>query len=425
MWRLNGDGTDTGRTSHPLTAANLAWTPDGRQIGESVARFNGTSSALTGAPPIHTNTSFAVSAWLRPTRTSCSGTAVSQDGVHTSGFYLGCYQGRFSFNVIQTDSSEVYGTRVTSAAAAQAGVWSNVVGVYDLSENRIALYVNGVAQGSAPLSAPLWDAAGPFVVGRERYVDASGGWWAGDIADVRVWDRVIYQPDVDAQSAASWADHFPLGFDLAYNGRRDNPLTWNVEPEPGWDNMNPPDNGGTPAVMLSGGPRAVSAHSGVRTDGSFSVSAWIGPNLITGGNLSAVAQRGTMASNFSLGIKQETNQYQFRMNHSDIGWPDATVVAAPGTAVVDQWVHLTGTFDFTTRQMNLYVNGGLQASGTFGAAPWHAAGPVLVGAAWWQGVAADYWHGGIDNVALFNGVLTTAQIDNLYRYSDPFYVSPD
>jgi hypothetical protein len=189
--------------------------------------------------------------------------------------------------------------------------------------------------------------------------------------------------------------------------------------------MNPPDGGGTPGVLLNTADTVDSATTtgpSVRTDGSFSVSAWLTPNRLTGGNQSAVAQNGTVASNFSLGISQ-ANRYQFRMNSGDVTGPTATIVEAPGTAVVGRWVHLLGTFDFTTRQMTLYVNGLPAASLPFTGTPWHAGGPLVVGAARWKGLPVDYWCGGIDNVALFNGVLNATQIQNLYRYNDPFYVA--
>ena len=135
-----------------------------------------------------------------------------------------------------------------------------------------------------------------------------------------------------------------------------------------------------------------------------------------------MSQRGVHTSNFSLGVSA-ADQYQFRMNDRDAVNPGAAVLVAPGTAVAGQWVHLTGTYDFTARRLTLYVNGVPAATTTETFAPWHATGSLLVGAAFWNDGIADPWPGGLDNVGVFNGVLTATQIQNLYRFNNPFYVA--
>jgi hypothetical protein len=426
QWALDGDGADAGTGSHEATAANVTWTPDGRQIGHRVAHFNGTSSVLTAMPPIHTNTSFTVAAWVRPSGTTCTTNAVGQDGAHTSGFYLGCSQGKFDFGVIPSDSSSVVGTRALSVATAPMGVWSSIAGVYDQSAGQVSLYVNGVLQSTATLSAPLWDATGPLVIGRARYIDAPSDWWAGDISAVRVWDRVAYAPDIASLSASSWADQYPLGFDPTQNSKdpNPNPLTWTGSPQPGFDDMNPPDNGGTPATVLaSANPDyGISARAAVRTDGSFTVSAWVNPATLVG-NVNAVAQNGTVTTNVGLGLSGAN--YAFWMHGTDATSPTAPMIKSMATAVAGQWVNLIGTFDAPTKQLTLYVNGVSQGSVAFPATPWQANGPVVVGGGLWQGAEAYLFNGGIDNVGLFNGVLNPTEISNLYTFNDPYYVSAD
>ncbi|GAA2885645.1 LamG domain-containing protein [Actinoplanes cyaneus] len=424
-WALNGSGADTGTGAHAATAANVTWTADGRQIGRSVGHFGGTGSELTATAPIHTDTSFSVAAWVRPSGTSCTTNAVGQDGVHTSGFYLGCYQGKFTFDVIASDSSSVVTTRTVSAATAPIGSWSSLLGVYDLSANQIRLYVNGVLQQSAALTGPLWDATGPFVIGRERYADTSTGWWAGDISAVRVWDRVAYQADIASLSASSWADQYPLGLDPAQNAKDPvaNPLTWTGSPQVGIDDMNPPGTGGTPAAILT--PThpdyGLSARPSVRTDGSFTVSAWVDPAAPNSTYTNAVSQNGAVTANFGLGLSS-TNHYDFWMHGSDVTSPTATVAQSAATATAGTWVHLIGVFDATTKVLTLYVDGTVAGTATFTATPWYTSGSVAVGSGRWQNANAYLWNGGIDNVGLFNGVLSATEISNLYRFNDPYYV---
>ncbi|NMO50686.1 LamG domain-containing protein [Actinoplanes sp. TBRC 11911] len=427
-WTLDGDGTDTSSGGHDGDATDVTWTADGRQIGHKVAHFNGTTSTITATPAIHTDTSFAVAAWVRPTGTAACGNAVGQDGVHTSGFYLGCFQGKFTFDVIASDSSTVASTRTVSTANAPTGVWSSIAGVYDRSAGQISLYVNGVLQQTATLAAPLWDAAGPLVIGRARYNDTAQGFWTGDISDVRVWDRVAYAPDIAALSASSWASQFPLGIDPSEDHKDvvANPLTWTGSPQLGIDDMNPPNTGGTLASVLNSADPdyGISAHPSVRTDGSFSVSAWINPATLPSGFVNAVSQSGNLSANFGLGLGVD-HHYDFWMHVSDATAPAATVAESPTVAVVGQWVNLIATFDATTRQLTLYLNGVAQATQTLSGTPWQASGPVVVGGGLLQGAQGYLWNGGIDNLGLFNGVLNPTEISNLYTFNDPYVVDAD
>ncbi|WP_030443604.1 LamG domain-containing protein [Actinoplanes subtropicus] len=424
-WLLDGDGTDTGTGGHAVTASNVTWTANGRQIGQSVGHFNGSSSfLLSTSVPVHTNTSFSVSAWVRPTGSTCTHSVAAQDGVHDSGFYFGCSAGNFAFDVVSADNTAPTFTRALSTAAAPIGVWSNLVGVYDLGAGTISLYVNGVLQSTQSLSADLWDAAGPFTIGRDRYNDTNG-WWTGDISDVHVWDRVVFPADIAALTASSWAGQYLLSNDLTRDAKGSNTLTWTGSPTTGVDDVNPPGSGGgAPAAVLNAAnpDYATGVRSSVRTDGSFTVSAWVNPATLASRNMNAVSQNGTVQSNFGLGVSS-SNRYDFLMQAADQTNANAVMVQSTATAVAGAWVNLIGTFDATTKVMTLYVNGVSQATVTFSGTPWNAAGPVMIGAGQWNGGLGFLWDGGIDSVGLFNGVLNATEIANLYQYNDPYNVS--
>ncbi|MEV6843001.1 LamG-like jellyroll fold domain-containing protein [Actinoplanes sp. NPDC051411] len=425
-WALNGDTTDITAAGNTLTPASLTWTADGRTIGSSVAHFNGTSSVITGPSGlVATDTSFAVSAWVRP-NASCaaSHTAVSEDGAHTSGFYLGCFNNKFQFNVIGQDSTTVSATRVYSIAAAPLNLWSNLVGVYDMSAGKVSLYVNGVLQGSVPLNGTvagkLWSATGAFTIGREKFSDVSTGYWSGDIADVQIWDRVAYQRDIDALSPATWADQWLLNDTAGMDSKGTHPLTWYGSPQPAFDDMNV---SGTPALTLSSATPdyALSSGPSVRTDGSFTVSAWINPAAATNVYRNAVSQNSAVTSNFGLGL-DASNRYTFWMHAADVTSPGLSVASSATTATAGQWVNLIGTFDASTKVLKLYVNGVQAGTVTFASTQWNASGPLSVGSGQWQAAIGYLWDGGVDSVATFNGALTATQIDNLYTLNDPFFV---
>ena len=70
------------------------------------------------------------------------------------------------------------------------GTWTHLVGVYDRPANLIRLYVDGVAEGWASWTTP-WNATGPLRIGRLKWAGAVGSPFAGDVSDVRVWQRAI------------------------------------------------------------------------------------------------------------------------------------------------------------------------------------------------------------------------------------------
>src|SRR5204863_457182 len=77
-----------------------------------------------------------------------------------------------------------------SYAPPNVGTWTHLVGVYDRPANLIRLYVDGVAEGWASWTTP-WNATGPLRIGRLKWAGAVGSPFAGDVSDVRVWQRAI------------------------------------------------------------------------------------------------------------------------------------------------------------------------------------------------------------------------------------------
>jgi Concanavalin A-like lectin/glucanases superfamily len=99
-----------------------------------------------------------------------------------------------------------------------------------------------------------------------------------------------------------------------------------------------------------------------------------------------------------------------------------TVAAADGnttwaevrgpTAVAGTWTHLAAVYDAGTGQARLYVNGQQYASaavpGTFG-----AGGTFTIGRGRWNGADTGYWHGDVDAVVAYQGVLSDQAIHTL------------
>jgi hypothetical protein len=79
-----------------------------------------------------------------------------------------------------------------------------------------------------------------------------------------------------------------------------------------------------------------------------------------------------------------------------------------------QWVNLVGVFDAVTGTLSLYVNGVLAGEGTL-ATSWRGTGGLFIGSGTKNGAPAGHWQGGVDDVRMYNEVLSHEQISQLYH----------
>ncbi|MES0835632.1 LamG-like jellyroll fold domain-containing protein [Nocardiopsis tropica] len=390
----------------------------------------------TEDPVIDTDDAFTVSAWVRlDVQPGRAYTALAQAGDRHSGFYLG-YQhtdgGRWIFKQAPYDGDGTpISERVLSLEPAQVGVWTHLMGTYDPASGELTLYVDGVEQGTH-IQETAWNAQGPFVIGGALYRGTYHDFWPGAIDDVRVWDRVLTdevpEETEDARSEiwelanrpaaleGRWkldeydgtvvADSSDHGLDGTLHG---DPLTaWNQAVN---------DVTFAPGVSLDRGAQEHIATEGpaVRTDRSYSVAAWVRLDEV-GANTAAVAQDGNDHSGFTLAYQHtyEWNNWVMKLPPEDrtgaTGWHRALSDHAPEFG---RWTHLAATYDHTSREITLYVDGVENGTAEVPAA-WHADGPVVIGGGRFEQQFADAWMGDVSDVHLYQGVLSQADINNVY-----------
>jgi hypothetical protein len=229
----------------------------------------------------------------------------------------------------------------------------------------------------------------------------------------------------------------------------------------GQDQASPP--GYTCSLSLPGSAGHAATRPVLGNDGSFSVSAWANPSgceqvycavLSQGGyeiqgqdqadsaftiGYQATGSAGSSASPavrcpcwlFSMPKTDQADEYD-PTDPTGSGW---YVAAVPAGSVAGTWTQLTGVFDASHGELELYVNGGDvgQSGGQAGdgnpaatasASPWSAAGTgdFRIGADWTQqGGVADYFDGSVSDVCAFYGVLEQSDVQSLYTgtHSDP------
>ena len=88
-----------------------------------------------------------------------------------------------------TDASPA-GIRALSTSAPKLYTWTHLVGVFDASDDRLRLYVNGVLEGTATDSSPF-DATGDLVIGRAQFNGVATDWFNGAANQIKVYDQAL------------------------------------------------------------------------------------------------------------------------------------------------------------------------------------------------------------------------------------------
>ncbi len=155
----------------------------------------------------------------------------------------------------------------------------------------------------------------------------------------------------------------------------------------------------------------------LRTDESFSVSAWARPDDVDRPNQSVVTQNGNQVSGWFLSARRDPEtglrQWSLGMKAAD----DVNALHEPVLAAADafpvvkgRWTHLTAVYDATARRLSLYIDGKPAGAVTRTGTPWNATGALTVGCARFGGTAVDHFAGAISDVRAWRGALTAAEV---------------
>lgn len=203
-WSLTRPEASVGGVA--LSVENGArWTDDGLQI-------NGGGYASTSAPgPIATDSSFTVSAWVRPTGQPKDYAAVlSQSGDAAGAFFLSVAEGFWSFSVKPKDGNGdnfVTNRDRASGVEVKPGIWVHLAGVYDSAGGRARFYLNGYpASVEGVATDPLFAAKGSLLFGSGQAHGELADSFEGTLTDARTWARALDPQEVTAAARIATPD---------------------------------------------------------------------------------------------------------------------------------------------------------------------------------------------------------------------------
>ena len=194
-----GSGTTTADKSSyndTGTISNAAWSPTGK-FGNALS-FNGTNASVSmpDGSQLDVTTGVTVEGWVKP---SGLGTGFQQLAVKetTGNLVYGLYSNSDT-NRPQSQVTVGSPRLLDGTAALPAGLWSHLAVTYDGTTQR--LYVNGTQVSSSAISGTISTSSGPFKIGGNSIW---GEWFNGLIDEVRVYNRALNAPEIQADMNTS------------------------------------------------------------------------------------------------------------------------------------------------------------------------------------------------------------------------------
>ncbi|MFI6051586.1 LamG-like jellyroll fold domain-containing protein [Streptomyces violascens] len=428
-----------GATSLPATSSNLPMTLAGG-AASGAPGHSGTGISLSGTlasdgtpadyaaadtPAVETDQSFTVSAWVNTSDAAKNQSAVSQSGQHQAAFSLGLSQGKWTIKLPTTDTTpDTTWYVAASDVAPVANQWTHLAGVYDAAAKTLTMYVNGTP--SAPVAGVnIWQARGALSFGRALWRDSYTDGWKGSLDDIHVWDRALKPADVAAVQTGTAITG--LGAKAVWSLDESGPTMAGLSETSDAATTGDVQAGvsGTSGKAVHFGPTgyADAARPQVNATASFSVAAWVKLPAVAAGDTSAkvvVNQFGTHNSEFSLYYSVWQKKWVFGRYTQDAAdaqlikayQPDCTagqqVNGAPCFGIpAGEWMHLLGVSDAVAHKIRLYLNGYLVGETPYTqGAPWAGTGGVRIGAVSREGAPDEFFGGDIDDVRLFDRVVT-------------------
>jgi len=166
---------------------------------------------------------------------------------------------------------------------------------------------------------------------------------------------------------------------------------------------------------------ANTASLGTVYQGDFSLSSWYRPAVVPPGTgADPNARQGILLlRGYHVGLSYANTQKFAFDQWLDNGGVQGLAVNSTNAFSIQKFYHVVGTFDFSASQVKIYVNGVLEGTSTYGT----PGTSVRVNTEKWRiglgntAGSAYAWpaHGIIDDVRIYNLVLTSAQVLSIYK----------
>ncbi len=429
-WPLDEEA-GTGRVYSPAAAVQAAL-KGGATLGQdgqdgTALRLDGsTGHAATTGPVVDTTKSFSVSAWVRLETSALDKnyTALSQDGLRKSGFYLK-YDGglkKWVFAKAKTDTDESGWYQAVSKATPAVNSWTHLVGVYDAVTRKLRIYVNGDQGTDSGQLDAVWHAGGGLQIGRSKWLGAYVDQLPGVLDDVRVYDRAL--GPIEAEELVTQHPVVKGRWKLNTGGAGEPAGAQNLTLQGGAviDRAAGFRYISSAGLLLNGTTAyAETATPPLQTGESFTVAGWIRNMGRPQTARTVFSQAGANANAFALRYvpnpaDPDAGGWQFQMRNADSTAASELRQAEHSGFSESDWDHLAIVYDALRDRMSLYVNGQLEETSLGVSQEDQVFGFTATGGGLQVGrnrFGGEFWPDAIDDVWAYQGALTKEQVEVL------------
>jgi hypothetical protein len=419
------DGTYAAQTNGPSTwwrldeASGVTSSADSSGAANQASRVGGATSGsgmhgnavfLDGVddrvygdrPSVRTDLSWTATAWVRLEHKSSSQYSLSQDGIYQSAFGLGytTSSDRWAVYVANSDTVNASYGILSGTTVPPLNTWTHLAAVYTpgATSGTLRLYVNGALESSASYTTS-WIAVGSLAAGRIIYNGGGTARWTGGIDDARTYRRALSGTEVSSLYTRVPGSN-EAGMTTGLRGAL-------LGPQKNLD--------GGYAVAFAGTSNLYSPTT-FTGPSTFSLELWFRVSGTLGGHLIGFASAPSGSTTYS--DRMVFVDSGGRLSFVTKGTSTLHVVRSPAAYNDGTWHHMVATMSPTTG-MRLYVDGMLV--GSLASASnvdnytgyWRAGGSKVVG--WPNDPASQYLIGTLDEVAVYQKVLTDSEISAHYE----------
>lgn len=184
------------------TATNSGVILNGTKNGDALFNGKAGTQILVDGPVINTSQSFTVAFWmhLQGATTTPSGREIVVEQRGTEGcaacVALDPDTKRLAFEMQSSDTADAGTTKVEAKSAMSTTQWYRVIVSYDAEARTMSLYIGGALQGAKHFNA-TWTPTGPLSFGSGLQKGITTNWYAGNLADLWLWNRAMTPTQVD------------------------------------------------------------------------------------------------------------------------------------------------------------------------------------------------------------------------------------
>ncbi|MFC4336594.1 LamG domain-containing protein [Salininema proteolyticum] len=433
---LRGDGADHSSNGNDLAGMpdSPTWMPDQYGRADSALSFDGTSCPSAGVVPVRTDAAFTVSAWVNLDSDHASAQprvfSFHGDQFFSTELKYDSTSGQWNVGVTESDSPDAdRGEGVVGSEITAPAIWVQLAVTVDPDNNFIGLYIDGdlVDEGSIATDWSSWRAPGVTLGCGLDEAGEMAGHWDGSMSDVRFW-RGALSPDEVATTRVKRLSNWELNQEhegADQWGTADSTLHGDEGEDYSWEVDRYNECWAAYGLALDDTGYASTADSVVRTDESFTVSAWVKLDA-RDSNQVVVSQTTDQEASFYLAYYARTDKWQFALKDMDGDTASWTTVDSLETPEIGRWYHVAGAYDLGSNKISLYVDGSLVAQDHGPAHPWHGDGQFLLGAAGdAEGDRWSYMSGALDEVRVWSGVLDQFAIADMASEGQNYEPNPD